>query len=227
MFKMCGRFSFEYFNAKISEQFNVEVENKIPKTSFNVSPGQNIPVIFENHDQKITLDLFKWGLIPHWAKNEKIGSKMINARIETVGEKPAYKNTIKSHRYIIPATGFYEWQKTVRGKIPHYFHSSHDEYIAFGGLYEKATINEKEVFSCTIITKEATSFMKRIHDRMPLILSKKNYVKWISSTEQNPTDLLNSVKQEKIELKEHLVTPLVNNPKNNSPTCIKPVQGLF
>jgi putative SOS response-associated peptidase YedK len=222
---MCGRTVFQYFKSILNQQFSIEVENTIPKSSFNVAPGNQVPVIYD--DEGTTLDTFKWGLIPHWAKDEKIGYKMINARSESIAEKPAYRNAFKKQRCIIPMTGFYEWQKTKKAKIPHYFHLENKEYLAMAGLYETWKKDDVEIKSCTIITGAANKFMEKIHDRMPILLTKEDYSDWMDPENQSSNELMKLLKPGKVDLTEHMVTPYVNNPRNKEELCIKPVKTLF
>jgi putative SOS response-associated peptidase YedK len=166
---MCGRFTFEpttTFYARF--EITHHVEDLVPR--YNIAPGQDVPVIMRNSPNR--LRLMRWGLIPHWAKDECIGYKMINARAETLTERPAYRGLLGSKRCIVPTSGFYEWQDTEgKGKQPYYIHTDADEYLPFAGLYDIWVNPEgREVYSFTIITTQPTANLQPIHNRMPAIL---------------------------------------------------------
>src|SRR3989344_516811 len=131
---MCGRFVFtpggkSAFTTRFDIENDIEVEDR-----YNIAPGSMVPVVTRHSPNQVVL--MRWGLIPHWAKDPKIGYKMINARLETVKEKPSYRSSLKSKRCLVPASGFYEWQKEKGGKVPHYIHMKEEPLFAFAGLYD-------------------------------------------------------------------------------------------
>jgi len=166
---MCGRFTLDP-TTKFEERFKVSnrLENRTAR--YNIAPSQDVPVIIRSSPTRIVM--MRWGLIPHWATDESIGSKMINARAETITEKPSYRGLLGTKRCIVPASGFYEWQDTGgHGKQPFYIHADAGEYLPFAGLYDIWKSPEGiEVYSCTIITTQPTVNLQAIHNRMPVIL---------------------------------------------------------
>jgi putative SOS response-associated peptidase YedK len=134
--------------------------------------------------------MMRWGLIPHWAKDASIGQKMINARAETITEKVSFKRLLPSKRCIVPASGYYEWQATEKGKQPYYIHADAGEYLPFAGLYDIWKIDEdKFILSFTIITTEPTVNLKAIHNRMPVILEPKAEEVWLNPDVTDPKEL--------------------------------------
>jgi putative SOS response-associated peptidase YedK len=210
---MCGRFALKSELPVIIDQFSIDHVDLEYSPNFNVTPSQDIAVVVSG---SIKLIKMRWGLIPFWAKDEKIGYKMINARVETLEEKNSYKNLLKSNRCIIVADGFYEWKKTKQNKKPFFIHRKDKKLMGFAGLYTVWKKDGKEIESCTIITQEADEFMKPIHDRMPLIL--KEYEQWLKS-DFNKLLLV----QNKIKLDAYEVSTFVNSPKNNSIECLNRV----
>ncbi len=153
-----------------------------PGPRYNVSPMTDIPAVI--NDGTFTISLLRWGLVPSWSKDARVGSKMINARSETVLEKPSFKHAVQSRRCLIPADGFYEWQ-TVPGrarKTPHYIRSQTDRPLMFAGLWDRATIGGQILKTCTVLTTPANSMMSQMHDRMPVILPEQSWRDWLEET---------------------------------------------
>lgn len=228
---MCGRFTLTADPESIRKAFalagvdSATLEQWQPR--YNVAPSQAIAAIIENADGIRQLELLKWGLIPSWAKDPKIGYQMINARGETVAEKSSYRVALKKRRCLIPADGFYEWKKeNTKKKTPMYIQLQSGEPFAFAGLYESWRASESEpwVKTCTIITTEPNSLMESIHDRMPVILKPQDYETWLSPKEVATVELLSLLKPYPAsEMKAAQVSTLVNSPSNDSPECIQPV----
>jgi putative SOS response-associated peptidase YedK len=173
---MCGRYSLYADYRTLLERFAIEetaVEESDYAASYNIAPSQEVLAVV-NDGTKNRLGFLKWGLIPPWAKDEKMGYKMINARAETAAEKPSFRHAFKKKRCIILADSFYEWRRTDEGKIPMLVKMKRGEPFAFAGLWESWKSPEgKVVNTCTILTTEANELMGTIHDRMPVVLSKK------------------------------------------------------
>lgn len=186
---MCGRFTLDP-TTKLYERFKIQNRLElVPR--YNIAPGQDVPVIIKKSPNRLVL--MRWGLIPHWAKDEKIGYKMINARAETLTEKPSYRGLLKSKRCIVPASGFYEWKETKEkgGKQPYFIHQKDGDYLPFAGLYDIWKNPEgEEVYSFTIITTQPTAFMRPIHDRMPVILEPEAEKQWLDPEIQDSQKLL-------------------------------------
>ncbi|MBN1495418.1 MAG: SOS response-associated peptidase, partial [Spirochaetes bacterium] len=191
--------------------------------TYNITPGSNILSIIMRDSKRLLVD-FKWGLVPAWAKDPSIGQKMINARGETVSQKPSFRKAFKLRRCLIVASGFYEWKGEGKIKIPYYIRLASNQPFGFAGLYETWISREgMELHSCTIITTEANDVMKPIHDRMPVIIPRRKEDLWISSatSPDEAQGLLMPYQDE--EMTAYPVSTIVNSPKNNSAECITPL----
>lgn len=178
---MCGRFAIAIIAPNLLiEEFNLI---RLPfqlEAGYNVAPTQRITAIRQVNGEREAVQM-KWGLLPSWAKDESMGAKLCNARGETIAEKPSFRSAFKTRRCLIPASGFYEWQKKSGAKLPHYFTIKDRELFAFAGLWEKWKSPSNEIVeSCTIITTEANEMLANFHDRMPVILHKDSYSEWLS-----------------------------------------------
>ena len=222
---MCGRFALTADKKKLEESFaGVETPAEMPQR-YNIAPSQPIAVIANNNPH--TLEFFQWGLIPSWAKDPKIGNRMINARAETLAEKPSFKTAYKRRRCLIPANGFYEWRKTPgsKTKTPLYIYLKSGDPFAFAGLWESWHGKDgSNILSCTIITTEPNHFVAEIHNRMPVILPPEHYQQWLDPDEQDPAHLNPLLAPFPAELMAaHVVSRTVNNPRNETAECIEPV----
>ncbi|WP_044748965.1 SOS response-associated peptidase [Bacillus alveayuensis] len=222
---MCGRFTLTIDENKVLDRFNAVKANDFEYVRrYNIAPSQAVLAIV-NDGEKNRLGQLRWGLVPFWAKDIKIGYKMINARAETLAEKPAFKHAFKRQRCIIPADGFYEWKKALKGKQPMRIKLKSDEVFGFAGLWDRWKSPEGTVIhSCTIITTEPNELMADIHNRMPVILRKEDEETWLNrSIEDNDLlhDLLKPFPADEMEAYE--VSTLVNSPKNDVPELIKKI----
>ncbi|MFB2835267.1 SOS response-associated peptidase [Floridanema evergladense] len=222
---MCGRYSFTQVAEAIADKFQVK---EVPEISprYNIAPTQQIATVLVNSESsERQFKMLRWGLIPSWAKDAKMGAKLINARGETVAEKPAFRAAFKKRRCLILADGFYEWHTQDGEKQPFYFRLENGEPFAFAGLWEHWEKGEGEsIESCTIITTEANELMRPVHDRMPVIIDSKNYEQWLDP-EVKKTELLQSLLQPypTEEMTAFPVSTKVNSPKNDRPECIQPI----
>jgi putative SOS response-associated peptidase YedK len=221
---MCGRFVLFSSPEELREAFAVQQVRFQVEPSYNVAPTQNVAVVVQREGVN-TLEKMRWGLIPAWAKDPAIGSRMINARAETVAEKPSFKRPLKDRRCLVVADGFYEWQKTGQAKIPMFIRLKSGQPFGFAGLYDVWTSPEGEaVASCTIITTSANDLMQPIHDRMPVILPRSRQSTWLNPAIQTAADVLPLlVPYAAADMEAYPVSRLVNSPENNSPDCIRPV----
>ncbi len=222
---MCGRFTQTAKPKEIEKEFAVKIAPDVLfKPRYNIAPTQIIPAVLESDGERI-IEGLRWGLIPSWAKDESIGNKLINARAETLAEKPSFKNAFRSHRCIIPASGFYEWQKTAKGaKQPFYFHLKDKGVFGFAGLYEQWLDREtgEQIETCTIITTEANKVLEPIHDRMPVILKPESYEQWLDAKEKDINKLQKLLAPyAAAEMDSYKVSKSVNIPDNDSPELIK------
>ena len=177
----------------IEERFGVRVRTAIYKARYNCAPSQELAVI--SNDNPGELGFFRWGLIPFWAKDPSIGNKLINARAETIAEKPSFRNAFKKHRCLIVADGFYEWQKLGKIKNSLYFSLKSERPFGFAGLHETWVSPEHQsIHTCTIITTEPNELINPIHDRMPVIVEKDREVAWIDPANHNQKELLSILK---------------------------------
>jgi putative SOS response-associated peptidase YedK len=221
---MCGRFVVFSSLEEIREAFAVQQVRYQVEPSYNVAPTQSVAVVVQREGVN-TLEKMRWGLIPAWAKDPAIGSRMINARAETVGEKPSFKRPLKDRRCLVVADGFYEWQKTGQAKIPMFIRLKSGQPFGFAGLYDVWTSPEGEaVASCTIITTSANDLMQPIHDRMPVILPKSQESTWLNPAIQRAADVLPLlVPYSAADMEAYAVSRMVNSPENNSPDLIRAV----
>jgi len=217
---MCGRFVRAVSIEDIADEFEVDKPSFDLSPSYNIAPSQNIAIIM--NDKKRSMALCRWGLIPSWAKDPKIGYKMINARAETVAEKPSFRSSFKKHRILVPATGFYEWKKEGTSKVPFYIGLTSGNPFGFAGLLSVwISPEKKQICTCTIITTSANDRLHEIHDRMPVIIHKTDEDRWLDPAEQDTDTLLSFLKPYPSDkMNYYLVSARVNSPANNSPECI-------
>lgn len=219
---MCGRFTLMADSETLRQAF--EVDSAPPLTPrYNIAPTQPVAAVIAADDKRM-LELFRWGLIPSWAKDPAIGNRMINARAETVAEKPAFRAALKRRRCLIPADGFYEWKAEGRKKTPMYIQLKDGDPFAFAGLWEAWQSPDGDlVKSCTLITTTPNPLMEKIHDRMPVILPPSAYEAWLGPGELPATKLQSLLKPfAASKMKAAAVSTLVNNPANDLPECIVP-----
>lgn len=225
--EVCGRFALYADYEALLKRFDVAesaIDQATYEVSYNIAPSQQIIAII-NDGEKNRLGTLRWGLIPSWAKDEKIGYKMINARAETAAEKPSFRSAFKKKRCLIPATAFYEWKKGQTEKTPMLIHLASDELFAFAGLWESWKSPDGEmIHSCTILTTQPNALMAEIHDRMPVILSKEAESVWLDPGIQDPEVLQELIRPYNAEeLQAYRVSDAVNSPKNNRAELIHQV----
>jgi len=218
---MCGRFSQTKKKQDIKKRFNLErVPENLPEL-YNIAPQQNAEVILNAFPNELAWARF--GLVPSWSKEEKTSYSMINARAETIMEKPSYKRLIKSKRCLVISDGFYEWQKKVDKKIPYRIFIKNDELFAFAGIWDHWGEGENEFYSFSIITTTPNKLMATIHDRMPVILEPDDESKWLQ--DGTPIDrvlaMLRSYPADKMDA--YPISTLVNSPVNNTAEIINPI----
>lgn len=224
---MCGRYVYtadEELETRYSASYIDErVRERAKQSSFNVAPSQMMPVIWQDETgNKISLK--RWGLIPFWSKDPKIGYKMINARSETVDVKPAFRSPFKSRRCLVPVNGYYEWQQIdPKTKQPVFIHRKDSKSFALAGLHEHWTDeNDNKIESFAILTTEPNDSLSKIHDRMPVILNLDQEMLWIDGATDIETlkSLLKPYGEEN-DLEAYPVAISVNSPRNNSGELIK------
>jgi putative SOS response-associated peptidase YedK len=221
---MCGRFTLTLDPAQLREAFPwLSVPDGL-SPRYNVAPTQPVAVVPNTGENKI--DTYTWGLIPSWSKDISIASRLINARAETITEKPAFRNSFRRRRCLILSDGFYEWKQDLagKGKTPYYIRLQSGEPFAFAGLWDTWVHPDgSEIRSCTIITTSPNELMQPIHNRMPVILAPHGYAEWLESKEQKLEVLTRLLKPyPSSSMITFPVTKLVNYPQNDTPECVKP-----
>ena len=215
---MCGRFAFYSPSEATAALFGVESSIAVVPR-YNIAPTQFIAGIRRDEDQQTELVMLRWGLIPFWAKDPSIGNRMINARAETVAEKPSFRNAYKKRRCLILADGFYEWRKESDQKTPYLISLANASPFAFAGLWEQWTSKESDesIQSTAIITTEANDFMAQIHHRMPVVLQPDNAGRWLDGD----VGLLQEVRDDSPEFRAWPVSRNVNNARNENETLVE------
>lgn len=222
---MCGRYTATDELSEFGNRIKFKPVQLAFTRRYNISPSQLAPVVVSVDGERVP-KLMRWGLIPSWAKDEKIGYKTINARADSVADKPSYRSAFKKRRCLVLADGFYEWKATGTVKVPHWFTLKNKEPFAFAGLWEhwKNPAGE-DVESFTIITTEPNELAEEVHDRMPVILQSQFYDEWLNpevNDKEKLQAMLVSYPADKMEVRP--VSTLVNSPKNDSPKCIEKVE---
>lgn len=222
---MCGRFDLHSEPVVILKEFRIDHVAVDYKPSYNIAPSRNIVIIRD--DGKRHLVHCRWGFLPSWAEDPNIGYKMINARAETVAEKPAFRDAFRNQRCLVVADGFYEWRKAGKQRLPVYVRLKSQKPIGFAGIYNTWTSPEGEsICTCTIITTAANDLISPIHDRMPAIVPKDREDIWLDPNvrdKEKLIPLLTPFPSEELEI--HDVSPLINNPEYDSPEGIKPLSA--
>ena len=190
------------------------------KPTYNAAPTQSLPVITQ--DEPRTIDLYRWGLIPNWAKEPKVGNQMINARAETLLQKPSFRDSFKRRRCLVLTDGFYEWKQTSNQKIPYRISIRDNNLFAFAGIWDVwRTLGGETLRSFSIITTEPNQAVRSLHNRMPVILKKDNEHRWLQDIDtQEAQSMLEPYPLD--DLKVYPISTLVNNPRNNSEDVIRP-----
>lgn len=223
---MCGRYSQTHSAETIAQAFQLAIVPRLAPR-YNIAPTQPVETVLQTRDRPgRQFRLLRWGLIPSWAKDPTIGNRLINARSESVSEKPSFRSAFKYRRCLVIADGFYEWQQQAsKQKQPFYFRLQDHQPFAFAGLWEhwQAPTGE-EMESCTILTTTANEVLSPVHDRMPVILEAKDYDRWLDPDLQNPTQLQSLLKPyTAAAMESYPVSRAVNSPAQDTPECIQPL----
>jgi putative SOS response-associated peptidase YedK len=222
---MCGRFVQVSPFHVIAETFDIKEDSADLHPRYNVSPGQSVyAVIRQAGEDSNRLVQFRWGLIPSWSKDPAVGNRMINARAETVAEKPGFRNAFRKRRCLVAADGFYEWRRTGKTKTPFYVRLKTGGLMGFAGLYESWTSPGGETLqTCTIITTRANALLEAVHDRMPVIVPEGRQASWLDPALQDAGPLLEWLEPYPPgEMEIYEVSRAVNLPQNDSPELILP-----
>lgn len=222
---MCGRFSLSAPAETVTQQFGVGKEGRLTRR-YNIAPSQPVAAVRVLPDlTNRELALLQWGLLPSWANDTAIAYKLINARAETAANKPAFRSAFRLRRCLIPADGFYEWQRRRGSTQPFHIRLRDGGLFAFAGLWEHwEKPGQPAVESCTILTTEANEAVKPFHDRMPVLLPVEAYDAWLDPKEHRPEQLLQLLTPISAELLEAIpVSTVVNNARHETADCIKPM----
>jgi putative SOS response-associated peptidase YedK len=221
---MCGRFTLTVDPEELQQRFGLSEPppaELVPR--YNIAPSQAVAVVANTPERK--LELFQWGLIPSWAKDPKIGNKLINARAETLAEKPSFRAALKRRRCLVVADGFYEWKKNGATKTPMYVQMQDRKPFAFAGLWEVWQPPEGDrLCTCTIITTEPNELLETIHNRMPAILPPADYDAWLRPDEVAAEKLLPLLRPfDARQMQAVPVSNRVNSPDFDAPECVLPL----
>ena len=227
---MCGRFTLISNISELQLRFGFAMEPAEVQPRYNIAPTQQVLAVV-NHGMRQgdggerRGEMMRWGLVPSWAKDIKIGNRMINAVSETSATKPAFRSAFRRRRCLVLADGFFEWRKEGKQRVPLYFSQKSGEPMAFAGLWENWQSPEGEwIRSCTILTTAANSFIEPVHNRMPVILSSETEPLWLDPLTETPAilePLLISAPSDLLDVRE--VSPVVNNVRNQGPDCVAPL----
>ena len=224
---MCGRYRLSRRKQVVEEYFDAisMAEDWTPR--YNIAPTQPVPVVRQNPREPVReLSLLRWGLIPSWAKDSSVSAKMINARSETASEKPAFRDALKFRRCLIPADGFYEWQRTGKAKQPYCFEVNEGELFAFGGIWDRwKDPSGNAVETCSILTTVPNAVTSPIHDRMPVILDPESYDLWLDPGMRNAAELSEMLRPYDARLMRcYPVSTRINHTTNDDEECSVPME---
>ena len=220
---MCGRYTLQQTTQDLLARFAVQLAIFEVKPRYNIAPSQEVAVV--RADGQRRLEALKWGLVPFWAKDLKKLKPMINARMETLVEKPTFRAALSRRRCLIPADGFFEWKKESGTKVPLHIRMRDKSLFAFAGLFDQWKSPEGEVLeTCAIITVPAGGWITEVHDRMPAILKAEDEEHWLDTNIKEPARILSMLGPYPADQMEAIVvSPAVNSPKKDSPECVQPV----
>ena len=211
---MCSRYFLDADGNLIAYTFRVPVDERV-RRRYNIAPSQEAPVVRAAKDGGRELAMLRWGLVPFWAKDPSVGSRMINARSETVMEKPAFREAFRSRRCAIPASGFYEWTGDAKYRVPHAITVEGHPLVALAGLWECwKDAQGKRLETYTILTTEANRFVSPMHDRMPAILADGDIEAWLTGGIEDAWKVIRPYPDE--AMRERVVSRALNNPRNES-----------
>jgi putative SOS response-associated peptidase YedK len=225
---MCGRYRLSR-HAEVLAVYYAEYEGLDWEARYNIAPTQNVPVIRQDGGTPIRrASLMRWGLVPHWATDTAAGARMINARAETAAEKPAFQESLERRRCLVPADGFYEWQRSARSKQPYCFEVEEREPFAFAGLWDRWRAPDGTFLeSCTILTTTANRLLAEVHDRMPVILAPADYDLWLDPGFRRVAGIKELLKPfDADRIRRYPVSERVNSVANDDPACSEPAEPI-
>ena len=221
---MCGRFNLFTSVEMIMDDLNVEDVLFEPSPRYNISPAQTVAAVHQERSR--ILEGFRWGLVPHWSKESGVG--IINARVESILEKPSFRYRVMEGRCVIPADGFFEWGKSKENKIPYYFRRPDGRPLYLGGIWDQWTPEKGDTLrTCTIITVPSREPVSPIHDRMPLMFDVRDADSFIGHSDRKPEDVMSLMVGSRLELESYRVSAEVNSPSSEGPHLIEPIREWF
>ena len=221
---MCGRYTLTVSAAVLGDVFEADVRVE-HRPRFNIAPTQTVPIVRVNASGQRRIDGARWGLVPHWAVDPSIGHRMINARSETAADKPSFRSAVRRRRCLVPADGFFEWQRIEDRKQPFHIRFHDRRTFGFAGLWERwqQTEDEAPLESCTILTTSPNATVATVHDRMPVILDPRDWGTWLSRDELSDEELRRLLQPFAAdEMEAVAVTTRVNSPANDDPQVLIP-----
>lgn len=222
---MCGRYALWDGKRELDWLFDIKVSEEL-QPRYNIAPSQDIPIVREEEPGRRELVFVRWGLIPAWAEDPaKLKLSLFNARAEGVATKPMFRNAFKNRRCLIPASGFYEWQQQPHHKQPFFTKAKDGHPLALAGLWDQWERGDQRIESCTIITTDADSLLKPIHDRMPVIIPREHFSAWLDP-ENHDADFLEEflVPAPSQGLEAEAVATTVNNVRSQGPELVEPLK---
>ena len=224
---MCGRFTQTRLVPELAELFEAEDLVDLPGERYNVAPTEPVAVVVEREHRRV-VTAYQWGFVPSWAEDPRVGSRMINARAETIERSPAFRDSFARKRTLIPVDGFYEWRRSADGRrVPYYITSTDGSPLAFAGLWSSwrpAGQDGPPLRTCAIVTTTPNQVMAPIHNRMPVVIARDAWELWLDTTVKPPAELLALLRPSPDDaLVAYPVGPLVNNHRNDGPELIRPV----
>ncbi|MBN1828011.1 MAG: SOS response-associated peptidase [Deltaproteobacteria bacterium] len=218
---MCGRFILISDLSDLCGSFNIDDVEFLPEENYNITPGSTVSAVIAHQGRRV-LRACLWGLVPHWSKKISGRVGLINARVETIHEKPSFRSSFKKKRCLIPADGYYEWRLGKTKKTPFFIRSASKEPLGLAGLYDVWSDGEgRERWTCAIVTMEADSRMQPIHNRMPVIVAPEDRRLWLDPETESEVLRGMLMSRENEELEAYPVSTLVNSPRNNDPRLIE------
>ena len=225
---MCGRKTLTQSMQSIIEELAIDEWNaKDISPSYNIAPTQSSPILIGENNSRIVKEK-KWGLIPRWAKDESIGLKMINARSETILEKPSFQNLVHYNRCVVLADGYFEWKRESNKNQPFFIFHPDQKLIPMAGLWSMWESSDSKIInSYTVITTSPQKEISHIHNRMPVILNSITIDEWIQCESHSPNQVLSNLVPYSVPLSFYPVSTFMNSPKNNTRKCVQPIKNNF
>lgn len=225
---MCGRYTLRSSGAEVARRFGLAEVPQL-EARYNVAPSQLVPTVRQPEaGAPRVLELRRWGLVPSWAKDPRIGNRMINARAETVADKPAFRVAFRQRRCLVPMDGFYEWRREGKRNVPHHVRLASQEPFGVAGLWERWRGEDGEALeTCTLLTTAASARLRALHDRMPVVLDPSDHALWLDPDARDTGRLQELLRpQEEWPFEIVAVGPRVSDPRRDDPECLLPAPAL-